>query len=183
MIRQATWKVNTSIRLASLALAFSLTGPALAECQGSENLAIPAATPSEAFFDFGDGTVRHRPTQLVWTRCAIGQEWTGSGCSGEPELLDWAAALNVADQAEISGQSDWRLPNRNELSSIVETRCHDPAINGTVFPDSQGGGFWTSSPVHSEGGQVWVVDFDQGALQPRAQAGSHALRLVRGGRM
>ena len=183
MIRQATRKMKTSIRLASLALTLSLTGPALAECQGSENLAVPAATPSEAFFDFGNGTVLHRPTQLIWTRCAIGQEWTGSGCSGEPELLDWAAALNAAAQAEISGQSDWRLPNRNELSSIVETRCHGPAINGTIFPDSPAAGFWTSSPVQTEPEAAWIVDLAAGALEAQPANQTRSLRLVRGGRM
>jgi len=175
---------KTTIRtVLAVALWLAIAGPALAECQGGENTGVPVATPSAAFFDFGNGTVLHRPTQLIWARCAIGQEWTGSGCSGEAELMDWPAALNAAAQADIGGQTDWRLPNRNELGSIVETRCHGPAINGAIFPDSPAAPFWTSSPVQVDAEAAWQLAFDQGRLLPHPATGSAALRLVRGGRM
>jgi len=177
---QARRKMKANIRLAALALALSITGPALAECQGGENAAILPATPSAAFFDFGNGTVLHRPTQLIWARCAIGQAWTGSACSGEPELMDWAQALNAAAEADLAGQTDWRLPNRNELGSIVESRCHGPAINGAIFPDSPAQGMWTSSPAAAQ--TAWQVAFDQGALVLRPNNETAAVRLVRGGR-
>jgi len=174
---------TTSRKVLAVTLLLALAGPALAECQGSENGAVPVATPSAAFFDFGNGTVLHRPTQLIWMRCAVGQSWTGTGCSGEADQLDWAGALEAADQTAVFGQSDWRLPNRNELGSIVETRCHGPAINGAIFPDSPAAEFWTGSPVQADSDQTWVVDFEQGALMPQPATETGALRLVRGGRM
>lgn len=169
--------------LLALTLALGLTGQALAECQGGENLAILAATPSAEFFDFGNGTVLHRSTQLVWMRCAIGQSWTGSACSGTADSLDWGEALLLADGFEFVGATDWRLPNRNELASIVESRCHGPAINGAIFPASPAAGFWTSSPAQAEPESAWQVEFDQGALLTGPSTGTAALRLVRGGRM
>ncbi|MEE4638057.1 MAG: DUF1566 domain-containing protein [Wenzhouxiangella sp.] len=170
-------------RLLVGALALAISAQALADCRGSENSAVPEVTPTAEFFDFGNGTVLHRPTRLVWLRCAVGQSWTGTECSGTAAGLDWAAALNAADQAADGGHSDWRVPNRNELGSIVESRCHGPSINGTVFPDSPIGGFWTSSPVSGQDQQAWAIDFDHGTLQPRANDTDQALRLVRGGRM
>lgn len=174
---------TTSSRLLAATLALAITGPALGECQGSENLAIPAATPSEGFFDFNNGLVLHRPTQLIWMRCAIGQDWSGGGCTGEPELMNWAAALNAATDAGLDGHSDWRLPNRNELNSIVETRCDGPAINAAIFPGSPASGFWTSSPSTAEPNEVWTVSFNQGALLTQPATDIGALRLVRGGQM
>ena len=174
---------TTSSSLLAATLALAITGQAVAECQGSENGAIPAATPGEAFFDFGNGTVLHRPTQLVWMRCARGQAWNGSGCTGDADLLDWAGALSAADGADDLGQTDWRVPNRNELASIVETRCHGPAIHATIFPDSPAAGFWTASPVSGHPGEAWIVDFDDGALEARPTNQTSALRMVRGGRM
>ena len=171
-------KANT---LLALILATGMTNTALAECQGGENTAIPAATPIEGFFDFNNGQVLHRPTQLIWMRCAIGQVWTGGGCSGEPELLNWAAALNAATDAGLDGHSDWRLPNRNELNSIVESRCYDPAINGSIFPDTPNQGFWTASPAAAD--TAWNLDFDQGELILRPTGETAAVRLVRGGRL
>ncbi|MFP4209426.1 MAG: DUF1566 domain-containing protein [Wenzhouxiangella sp.] len=170
-------------RLLIGALALGISTQALAACPGGENIAIPEVTPTADFFDFGDGTMLHRPTRLVWLRCAVGQIWTGEECSGTADLLDWAAALNAADQATDAGQTDWRVPNRNELGAIVESRCHGPAINGAIFPDNPATGFWTNSPVSGQAEQAWVLDFDQGALQPQANDTEQALRLVRGGRM
>jgi hypothetical protein len=169
--------------LLATAFALALATQAGAECQGSENSAVPEATPTENFFDFGDGTVLHRDTQLVWQRCAVGQSWTGTDCSGTADVLDWAGALNAADQATDAGHSDWRVPNRNELGSIIETRCHGSAINGAIFPASPTTGFWTSSPLSGQAEQAWSIDFDLGIVQPQAQDTEQALRLVRGGRL
>ena len=37
---------------------------------------------SGEYVDNGNGTVTHTPTNLMWKRCAEGQTWTGSTCSG-----------------------------------------------------------------------------------------------------
>lgn len=156
---------------------------ALGQCAGGiDNPDIPAATPTESFLDRPDGTVLHRPTQLIWQRCALGQGWTGTTCSGSVLMLDWAAALQAADGHVQADQSDWRLPNRNELASIVETRCHSPAINGEVFPASPLEWFWTSSPVGGQADQAWVIPLTDGEVQPAAMSGEYAVRLVRAGR-
>ena len=156
---------------------------ASAQCAGGvENPTIEAATPSDDFRDRPEGTVLHRPTQLVWQRCALGQSWTGSDCSGDADLLDWLAALGAAASHVQAGQSDWRLPNRNELASLVETRCHSPAINGEVFPSTPLEWFWTSSPVSGQVDQAWVIPLTDGEVQPAAIAGQYAVRLVRAGR-
>ena len=186
-MNRTTGKRTTGVRamgsLLATAFALALATQAGAECQGSENSAVPEATPTAEFFDFGNGTVLHRPTQLVWMRCARGQAWNGSGCTGDADLLDWAGALSAADGADDLGQTDWRVPNRNELASIVETRCHGPAIHATIFPDSPAAGFWTASPVSGHPGEAWIVDFDDGALEARPTNQTSALRMVRGGRM
>ena len=168
--------------LLAAALGLCIGQQALASCQGSENPAIPEATPTDAFFDYGNGLVLHRPTQLIWTRCAAGQSWTGSDCSGDANLLDWSAALQAAAAHEQAGFDDWRLPNRNELASTIETRCHSPAINGEVFPATPLEWFWTSSPVSGQVDQAWVIPLTDGEVQTAAIAGQYAVRLVRAGR-
>lgn len=162
-----------------------LLAPQLAAAQctdGVENAAIPAVTPDEDFLVRPEGTVLHRPTQLVWQRCAIGQSWTGTNCSGSAQLVDWSTALQLANDHVQAEADDWRLPNRNELASIVETRCHSPAVNGNAFPSATGDWYWTSSPTSELNDQVWVVLFTDGEVQPAAITGSYAVRLVRAGR-
>lgn len=167
----------------ALVLAVSCMPTAQAECaDGSENSTIESSTPADQFRDRHDGTVLHRPTQLVWQRCALGQSWSGLTCNGSAMLMDWAAALQAADGHVQAGQNDWRLPNRNELASIVESRCHSPAINGEVFPATPLEWFWTGSPLSSQAGQAWVVTFVDGQVPPASTSGDYAVRLVRGGR-
>ena len=168
--------------LLAAALGLCIGHQALATCQGSENAAVPEATPTDTFFDYGNGLVLHRPTQLIWTRCALGQSWNGNDCIGDADLFDWSAALQAAAGHEQEGFDDWRLPNRNELASTIETRCHGPAINGVIFPDHPSVGFWTSSSVSGQADQAWAVDFNQGALMAQPMSDTGALRLVRGGR-
>lgn len=155
----------------------------MAQCtDGVENVAIPSVTPDEDFRVQADGTVLHRPTQLVWQRCAIGQSWTGTNCSGSAQLMDWATALDTAQNHVQAGAEDWRLPNRNELASIVETRCHSPAVNGNAFPSATSDWYWSSSPTTALDDQAWVVLFTDGDIQPAIVSGLYAVRLVRGGR-
>lgn len=156
---------------------------ARSQCLGGvENPAIEAATPTDDFLAGPDGTILHRPTQLVWQRCPLGRAWTGSSCSGSADLVNWSAALQAAEVHAQASVNDWRVPNRNELASIVETRCHSPSINGGVFPATPLQWFWTASPVKGQPGQAWSVAFSEGEVQPASKSSQHAVRLVRGGR-
>jgi hypothetical protein len=92
------------------------------------------AKPIEPFasrFEVHGDTVYDRSTDLTWTRCSYGQQWTEEGgCSGSVKLLDWHSAMGQP----LKGDADWRLPDRDELQSIVARNCKKPAINDTVFP-------------------------------------------------
>lgn len=46
------------------------------------NSNIPESTPTSRFTDNGNGTVTDTKTGIMWKRCAEGQIWTGSTCSG-----------------------------------------------------------------------------------------------------
>ncbi|MFZ5549526.1 MAG: DUF1566 domain-containing protein [Pseudomonadota bacterium] len=109
--------------------------------------------------------VKDKSTGLVWRRCAEGQAWTGSTCSGTP-----ATFLTVGDaverakaQAAATGQG-WRAPNVKELSSLVDTRTRFPAIDRTVFPGFQTESYhtathWTENRVYS-----WRISFAEGVM-------------------
>ena len=51
------------------------------------------AKPTEPFasrFEVHGDTVYDKSTDLTWTRCSYGQQWTeDGGCSGSVKLLDW----------------------------------------------------------------------------------------------
>jgi hypothetical protein len=153
--------------------------PAQAEqtCKDS----IIATTPSSNFTIHNDGTATHNTTGLMWMRCSLGQVWDGKACTGSPAIYTWQEGLQAGDRHEFAGYSDWRLPNKNELESIVEERCFSPAINITVFPGTPPVFFWASSPYAGFSQGAWSVDFGYGAVNASDKDGSIPVRLVRGG--
>ena len=151
--------------------------PALAACQDN----IVATTPDSDFTVHDNGTVTHNTTGLMWMRCSLGQEWSGSTCSGSASTYTWQNALQTADGFSYAGYSDWRLPNKNELESIVEERCVSPAINTTVFPTTPSNRFWSSSPDAYASYDAWHVGFHYGGVFNSYKNSSSRVRLVRAG--
>ena len=150
----------------------------------NENANVPASTPTASFERHDDGTATDTTTGLVWMRCALGQEWhsVDETCIGDAdEDYDWKAALDAAQDKEFAGHTDWRLPNKNELESIVERRCSSPAINAAVFPDAPAAWFWSSSPYANNTSAAWAVDFDGGNVLWSSRLLNDQVRLVRAG--
>ncbi|WP_338033061.1 DUF1566 domain-containing protein [Leptospira alstonii] len=91
-------------------------------------------------------TVFDQNTGLLWQKCAAGL--IGAGCVvGVANTITWAAALNYCDILNFAGRTDWRLPNANEMMSIVDySAAAAPFIFGT-FPNTPVAAtpFWTST--------------------------------------
>ena len=140
---------------------------------------LPLTTPTSDFTDNKDGTVTHKRTGLIWQRCSVGQTWTGSSCSGTASPYTYDAALALT--STFAGHSDWRVPNANELLSIVEYGAYNPAINQTLFPNTPNAWYWSSSPVANYSDFAWIVDFYGGYDDWDGKDGNGYVRLVRSG--
>ncbi len=135
------------------------------------------------FIAKGDGTVFDSMTGLTWDRCALGQ--SGDGCSGSPLYKTWREALVSVVEANRSnhkGYSDWRLPNKNELESLVDLNRMEPAIDTEFFPQTPGVYFWSGTPAVAFGpASTWSILFSLGAIGIELQDNYYPVRLVRGG--
>ena len=69
-----------------------------------------------------------------------------------------------ANAANLAGYTDWRIPNRKELDSIVDLGQNDPAIDGTIFPSVPSIYFWTSSTYSQNILVAWFAKFSDGSL-------------------
>lgn len=145
---------------------------------------IPPTNPDNAYEVHGDGTVTDTRTGLMWKRCSEGQTWDGSTCAGSVSTFTWADALNHVLTLTDAGYDDWRLPNRNELESLVEDCTYNPAINTGIFPNTPSSGFWSNSPFASSSSGAWEVSFHDGSSRGTIR-GHHNInrrvRAVRGG--
>ena len=183
-------RIRVGRRLLALALAGLCSAPpAFALCSDR----IRAATPTARFVLNADGTATDKRTGLTWMRCPLGAVLDDGGTPGVPgddhcvpagtRTFNWAGALVATQQLNagggFAGSTAWRVPNRKELLSIVETRCSGPAINVQVFPDSPVGPYYTSTTYSPAQSQAWVIDFGSGGELPEPKVSTQFLRLVR----
>jgi len=141
---------------------------------------IPSTAPDGRFTGDGDGTITDRATGMIWRQCSEGL--SGTGCAdGSAAYYSWPEALRVAADADYLGHTDWRLPNKNELESLIERRCSGPAINSGYFPNTPSHWYWSSSPSGRYQSQAWAVDFGSGGVADLWMNEGGHVRLVRGG--
>ncbi len=131
------------------------------------------------YIDNGDETVTDTQTKLMWKKCAEGL--SGSNCAtGSATTMNWQSALAL-DGSTFAGKSDWRLPNVEELRSLVAYNCHSPSINITLFPNTHVSYFFSASPNAYDSAFSWLVYFDYGYDSGSYRTNSNRVRLVRGG--
>jgi len=104
----------------------------------------------------------------------------GNNCYN-PARCDTAKFVADVNQAGLCGASDWRLPTREELRSLVDYGRYNPTIDMAWFPNTLSTWYWSSSPLSGYTGEAWFVDFGLGYGSFDYTDGAKPARLVRGG--
>lgn len=140
------------------------------------------------YVDHGNETITDNATGLMWT-----QDDDGEG-------MIWEEALSYAENFELAGYTDWRLPNAKELHSILDyTRAPsvtnsaaiDPIFNCTMITDEGGNDnypFYWSGTTHASwqanapGGFGAYVCFGDGLgwMEEPPMSGNYTLMDVHG---
>ncbi|RLA70151.1 MAG: hypothetical protein DRG24_07345 [Epsilonproteobacteria bacterium] len=107
---------------------------------------------------------RNERAQVVtdWT---TGLQWQDNSDVGSIRR-NWIDALDYCEQLELDGDRDWRLPNSNELFSIIDY-SRRPAINTSVFVntnESSTSPAWTSTTSARDTEKAWWVYFGSGLV-------------------
>ena len=108
------------------------------------------------FTDNDDGTVTDNLTGLMWAKNANAEG-----------LITWAAALTYCNDLVLpaSGYTDWRLPNINELYSLVDPTQSSPALPAGYsgyFTNVQSTYYWSSTTYESYPYYAWYVSMGNG---------------------
>lgn len=78
-----------------------------------------------------------------------------------PVTMDWTTAITYCENLTLASFSDWRLPNKNELNSIIDRSKVNPAIS-SVFQNRVSSYYWSSTTYVGDTPKAFGVYFDDG---------------------
>ncbi|MBN2109324.1 MAG: DUF1566 domain-containing protein [Deltaproteobacteria bacterium] len=124
-----------------------------------------AVWPDPRFSDRGDGTISDNLTGLVWAQNAnlLGTVDADNDTDGTAEdgMVSWQHALDYMvklNREAYLGYTDWRLPNINELESLLNAQLINPALpQGHPFTNVQSDYYWSSTSGANYTQGAWLV--------------------------
>ncbi len=136
--------------------------------------------PAMSYTDNGDGTVKDNNTGLIWQKNKADIDNDGSITSSDK--TSWQQAVDYCTNVDFGGSSSWRLPDFDELNSLVDYGRSEPRINPVFICESEK--FWSATSYAYNTYKAWYVHFRQGlkgSVFSSDKTGSLAVRCVRGG--
>jgi len=111
-------------------------------------------------FTKANGVVTDSKTTLEWQ-----DDYSDNG--NNIKSATWTDAIDYCESLSLNGQSDWRLPNKNELLSIVDYGTFNPAISSVfeMTPTSNQSWlsyYWSSTAYARDPYRAWYVGFYYG---------------------
>lgn len=159
------------------------TGQAISQAVGDDG-AVQAgkAWPTPRFVDNRNGTVSDNLTGLVWSGDA---NLLSSSTSGTNGAIIWQKALDEIKRLNASaylGYSDWRLPNLNELASLLHQGepVQSVWLSRNGFFNTAAVNYWSSSSFTRDASRVWTVQMNGGSVATLPKSGTALVWLVRG---
>lgn len=113
-----------------------------------------------------NNTVIDAENGLLWYRCTIGMRFdpVKETCVGSPQALSQAQIPAVIRQANDQLGGKWRLPNKNEIRSLVCKACDSPKIDQKLFPNFLSDRYWTGQRNWMSRKNYWSINFYTGWL-------------------
>lgn len=117
-----------------------------------------AGWTADRFAVLDDVLVQDRVTELIWTKNSCPAEYP----------LSWQESLAYIDTMNETagyGRTDWRMPNRRELRSLIDHSTRKPALSaGYPFQHVFLGWYWTSTTAAIAPRYAWYVHFAGGRM-------------------
>ena len=127
-----------------------------------------------AFIDNGDGTVTDTLTCLQWQKDSM------DVIGNDNDTMSWQQALYESEHLSLAGYSDWRLPDINELRSIIDYGHFNPAVDPSLTTGTVSACYWSSTSNNGNASNAWIVNFNSGYTDYSLKPDSCYVRAVRG---
>ena len=125
----------------------------------------------------GDIVTTDNVTGLMWA-----SDGNAAGCNFAA-ATDWNSAIDWAQNLSFANQTDWRLPNINQLYLICvkDAGISAPYIDHTYFPNTVSDYYWSSTSSPGNTVYALVVHFVGGYVYGYNKTHVYYVRAVRGG--
>ena len=108
-----------------------------------------------------DDSIHDKDNTFAW--CDTNPETNGGDpgtCGDGPDTEDLISTMN---ENEYGGFSDWRMPTRNELRTIIDYDAYNPAVNTDYFPNTVTSYYWSANTLaEGNGSGAWIMSFISG---------------------
>lgn len=91
---------------------------------------------------------------------------------------EWAEAAAHCAQLTLGGFSDWKLPDIDTLSSIVDRSKKKPTID-RIFQNAKSGFYWSSTPDDKSEHEAVGIHFSMGIKVSDYKYEKYCVRCVR----
>lgn len=88
----------------------------------------------------------------------------------------WIDAIAYCKDLRLNEKFDWRLPNINELESIVDRSSDSSTLFINGFTKVDASLYWSSTSLNAKG---WSIDFSIGSSTFSPKGDSYSIRCVR----
>lgn len=132
-------KILTASLLLVLLLAGCQRYSSLPQCSSVLDMGTPVAMvlDDQSALDTQEG--------LRWYRCSAGQRFSNGQCVGQAIALPRQEALDYAAEFAARAGQAWRVPSLDEMKTLKQSKCHNPAIDTRIFPGILVDNYWTST--------------------------------------
>jgi hypothetical protein len=112
-----------------------------------------------------DGSIHDGSKAFTW--CDTNPATNGGnqgicGTGAGDAATDTEAFIRTMNSSNFGGFSDWRMPSRKELKTIVDYGRYNPAINAGYFANTAASNYWCSTTNVSNTGYAWSMNFYYG---------------------
>ncbi len=119
------------------------------------------------FIKNGDVVINNH-SNLEWQDDSVGDK------------MMWREAIDYCENLTLNSNSDWRLPNINELKSVIDKSRYAPAVV-SAFTNMTSDQYWSSTTYEPSKTRAWIVSFIDGKEGAGNKTYSKHARCVRGG--
>jgi hypothetical protein len=146
-------------------------------------LAVLQTGQIESFVAYDDGYLQEG-IQRVYSRSNNSVVDTISTLQWQDDIeansiqKNWSEAVAYCEALDLDGYTNWRMPSKKELQSLVDYSKDSPSINSN-FLNTASQRYWSSVSSVENSSNAWYVHFIDGYSNHLSKTNSYYVRCVR----